>query len=180
MADLAVGAAILHHILDPARVLASCHRALRPGGLAIFFEPFEAGNVILNLTYQRILARHGCGAGADGIALRRADGRRLQGAQPAAHRPDVRQLDDKWMFTRTYFERIGASRDGPTVDHPAQYRRDAAAQPGGRPPEARCRTAARGAAPLGLGDHRRTDAGMSQDLKREWTTEGAVLLRKAR
>ncbi|TMH04634.1 MAG: class I SAM-dependent methyltransferase, partial [Betaproteobacteria bacterium] len=32
VADLAVGAAILHHILEPAKVLASCHRALKPGG----------------------------------------------------------------------------------------------------------------------------------------------------
>ena len=47
VADLAVGAAILHHILDPAKVLASCHRALKPGGWAIFFEPFEAGNTIV-------------------------------------------------------------------------------------------------------------------------------------
>src|SRR6266704_3719056 len=50
VADLAVGAAILHHVLDPARVIGSCFRALKPGGWAIFFEPFEAGNTILKLT----------------------------------------------------------------------------------------------------------------------------------
>ena len=39
VAGLAVGAAILHHILEPERVLASCFHALAPGGWAIFFEP---------------------------------------------------------------------------------------------------------------------------------------------
>src|SRR5271169_1885814 len=37
VANLAVGAAILHHLLEPDRALASCYRALVPGGWAIFF-----------------------------------------------------------------------------------------------------------------------------------------------
>src|SRR5439155_9341349 len=56
-ADLAVGAAILHHILEPERVLASCFRALAPGAWAMFFEPFEAGNAFLKFIYLRILAQ---------------------------------------------------------------------------------------------------------------------------
>ena len=38
--DLAVGAAILHHLIEPQRVVQVCERALKPGGAAIFFEPF--------------------------------------------------------------------------------------------------------------------------------------------
>src|SRR5208282_3653923 len=56
VANLTVGAAILHHILEPKLVLESCFRALAPGGWAVFFEPFEAGNTLLKFTYRRILA----------------------------------------------------------------------------------------------------------------------------
>ena len=51
--DLAVGAAILHHILEPDRVIDSCEHALRPGGVAVFFEPFEIGHAILRLRASR-------------------------------------------------------------------------------------------------------------------------------
>lgn len=39
--DVVVGAAILHHLIDPVQALSAAHRALRPGGFAMFFEPFE-------------------------------------------------------------------------------------------------------------------------------------------
>ncbi len=39
--DVVVGAAILHHVLDPIRTLATASRALRPGGIAIFFDPLK-------------------------------------------------------------------------------------------------------------------------------------------
>ena len=39
--DLVTGAAILHHLIDPSRALVAAHRALKPGGFAMFFEPFR-------------------------------------------------------------------------------------------------------------------------------------------
>jgi ubiquinone/menaquinone biosynthesis C-methylase UbiE len=182
VADLAVGAAILHHILDPARVLASCHRALRPGGWAIFFEPFEAGNVILNLTYQRLLAQASATERAsEGMRfLERMVADYTVRSRPRTD-PIFRALDDKWMFTRSYFERIRDDQgwaelivyplnaaDTPLRNQAAVHLKLGAALP----PEALPAWA------WTIIDE--TDAGMSADLKREWMQEGAVLLRKPR
>src|SRR6266404_8957958 len=109
IADLAVGAAILHHILEPERVLASCFRALAPGGWAIFFEPFEAGNALLKVTYRRILEQ-ASPAEKTTPGFRAIEGM-LEDYKPRERPrtdPIYLQLDDKWMFTRTYFERIKA------------------------------------------------------------------------
>jgi SAM-dependent methyltransferase len=56
--DLVIGAAILHHLIDPGAAIRAAGRALRPGGHAIFFEPFESGSSILRLAYSEILARN--------------------------------------------------------------------------------------------------------------------------
>lgn len=55
--DLVIGAAILHHLIDPSAAINAAGRALAPGGHAIFFEPFENGSAILRLAYTEILAR---------------------------------------------------------------------------------------------------------------------------
>ena len=181
VADLAVGAAILHHILEPERVIAACFQALRPGGWAIFFEPFEAGNALLKLSYRRLLAQASAAeretAAFRFIARMVEDYRRRE--RPRGD-PGYRDLDDKWMFTRTYFERIRAEQGW-----------------------AELRTYALNVSRTGLRDqatvHLRlgaeltadalpawawavideADAGMSDDLRRELAQEGAVLLRKA-
>src|SRR5271169_3106012 len=111
VANLTVGAAILHHILEPDRVLESCFRALAPGGWAIFFEPFEAGNTLLKFAYRRILAAASSAERAtSGFALidRMVEDYRKR-ERPASD-PIYGELDDKWMFTRTYFERIRAAQ----------------------------------------------------------------------
>jgi ubiquinone/menaquinone biosynthesis C-methylase UbiE len=107
VANLAVGAAILHHILEPDRVLASCRRALAPGSWAIFFEPFEAGNTLLKFAYRRIVAAaSNVERATPGFAfIERMLKDYKQRERPSAD-PIYRELDDKWMFTRTYFERI--------------------------------------------------------------------------
>jgi SAM-dependent methyltransferase len=115
--DLAVGAAILHHILDVQKTLGSVHKALRKGGSAIFFEPFEAGNAILRMAYQHILER----------ASSRPLGKQLLSKSTPSLSSEItaflkrriaefdrrispelhlkKQLDDKWYFTRSYFEK---------------------------------------------------------------------------
>jgi SAM-dependent methyltransferase len=178
--DLAVGAAILHHILEPERVLATCLQVLKPGGWAMFFEPFEAGNTLVKLTYQRILAQ-APPAQSETEAMRLLE--RIVADYAVRQRPRAdpifREIDDKWMFTRAYFERIKAEQGwaeliisplnvSPTflrTQAEVHLRLGAQLQPSALPEWA-----------WAVIDE--TDAGVSDDLRREWAPEAAVLLRK--
>ena len=180
VADLAVGAAILHHVLEPERVLASCFRALAAGGWAIFFEPFEAGNALLKQSYRRILAQASDAEKATpGMQfLRRMTEDYARRERPRSD-PSYREIDDKWMFTRTFFDRLRKEQGW-----------------------AELITYALNVSPTGLRDqvvvHMRlgsglgsdalpawawavldeADAAISADLRQELALEGAVLLRK--
>ena len=131
--DFVVGAAILHHLIDPAAAMAAASRALRPGGYAVFFEPFENGNAILRIAYAEILAR-AAGSKRDAPAARPTWLQRMRGStSPSAQNdtelpddvggilramvdsltirsgsdktaPVFRNIDDKWLFTRSYIE----------------------------------------------------------------------------
>jgi SAM-dependent methyltransferase len=102
--DLAVGAAILHHLVEPQAMIHNCAAALRSHASAIFFEPFEMGHVLARIAYERILAR-----------VRPWDRRRrwvrfLRGlvAEYALRvrdksDPAFARVDDKWFFTRDFF-----------------------------------------------------------------------------
>jgi ubiquinone/menaquinone biosynthesis C-methylase UbiE len=179
-ADLAVGAAILHHILEPERVIATCHRALRPGGWAIFFEPFEAGNAILNLTYRWVL-RRGSPAERETPGMRFLERMVTDFTvrQRPRNDPIFRDLDDKWMFTRSYFERV---RDEQGWAEVIVYALNVCATPLRNQAVVHLRLGA-GLTPEALPDWAwevidEADAETSLDLKREWPQEGAVLFRK--
>ena len=104
--DLIMGSSMLHHLLEPFDALQRLLMGLRPGGLAVFYEPFQAGNLILRQCLGEILRRapyHGdiapelvefirvCVLGLD-----------LMFEEPRVH-PVLPTLDDKWMFTRADF-----------------------------------------------------------------------------
>jgi ubiquinone/menaquinone biosynthesis C-methylase UbiE len=114
--DLIVGAAVLHHLFAPEETLKGCAKILKRGGRAVFFEPFENGNIILRIIYKSIL-----------------NDPRKETLPPEASRvlqamirdydvrigrdksqPIFRELDDKWLFTPKYFrefaERYGFSK----------------------------------------------------------------------
>jgi SAM-dependent methyltransferase len=132
MFDLVVGAAILHHLEAPEQALSATLRALRPGGSALFFEPFD-GYGILRLAFRWILAE---------ASLRHAQlAAPVKGAPEAiAHdiglrtRPShmgpqaLKMLDDKWLFSRERFERAAQQLGFASVscvphnDHPTFYR----------------------------------------------------------
>lgn len=101
--DLVTGASILHHLERPEAGLQAAARALKPGGHAIFFEPFD-GHGVLRLAYERILAE----AELRGDPLDPAVERTFRGmvadiaarTDPDSASPEFRALDDKWLFSR--------------------------------------------------------------------------------
>jgi ubiquinone/menaquinone biosynthesis C-methylase UbiE len=109
--DLVVGAALLHHVPDPDGVLDACERALRPGGAAIFFEPFELGHAILHLAYRDTLAEaERRGDTSPGFAMLRQLYNDYVARLADGRDPRLLELDDKWMFTPAFFE--AAARRG--------------------------------------------------------------------
>lgn len=180
--DLAVGAAILHHIVDPRRVLRVCANALRPCGKALFIEPFEVGHGVLRIAYRRILAeakrRHERGPGFRMLERMIVDHEaRLRDKCD----PIFERLDDKWYFTRSFFEAAVASdsqwkgchveainhSETPLVDHAlGELRLGLGADASALPPWAWDI----------IGEH---EAFFSRDGRRDMVFEAAVVLRRS-
>jgi ubiquinone/menaquinone biosynthesis C-methylase UbiE len=109
--DIVIGTAILHHLIDPSRALVTAHRALKPGGYVMFFEPFELGHSILALTFERIISEassHSSGIDPTCLHFMRLfaeDVRRRLGRDKSA--PIFHEVDDKWLFSESYFHEVG-------------------------------------------------------------------------
>jgi ubiquinone/menaquinone biosynthesis C-methylase UbiE len=101
--DLVLGRSILHHLLDYPEVLAQSRRLLRPGGLAVFFEPILEGKIqIAQLAAQvAALARAQGDARLTEAELRRID-QMVRHITKAAWHPQDRaalaRLEDKFIF----------------------------------------------------------------------------------
>jgi SAM-dependent methyltransferase len=104
--DLAVGAAILHHIIDPSETIGACFKALRGQGHAIFFEPFEAGYVVLRILYEQMIAnRRSLRLPDDVVDVLQRIIRDVEVRTGSDKSGSIFQsIDDKWLFTRAYFE----------------------------------------------------------------------------
>lgn len=122
--DLVIGAAILHHLLDPRAALANAAAALRPGGRIVLVEPLESGSLMLVAMFARVLtvlAQSGAGDGplANLMRAMRLDIQSRLG--PPVEKPWTRELDDKWVFDMPYLQRLAAELGLSKVDvHPAQ------------------------------------------------------------
>lgn len=141
--QLSVGAAILHHLIDPGAAIEAVGGALEQGASALFFEPLEGGHGMLRLAYTQILEEREARRSRSWRKPR--DEREQEAAAFAVLRsmvaefelrtgrdkssPIYREIDDKWLFTRADFEGF-ADRGGfsqvridPLSDHPDPYTR---------------------------------------------------------
>lgn len=129
--DLVTGASVLHHLERPSEAIEGAFNALKPGGHAIFLEPFD-GYGLIRLAYERILAEaalredplappvaaHLTEMVAD-IAMR---------ARPDPLSPAFAHLDDKWLFAREMLEAQARTNGFETIrfiphhDHESLYR----------------------------------------------------------
>lgn len=107
IADLVVGSAILHHLREPKVFIERAMEILKPGGCAVFFEPFEAGYSILRLICIQIseeAKRRGESTPAlDYIA------KIPEILAPQIYRdnlPGWKDLNDKWAFPCSVLENI--------------------------------------------------------------------------
>jgi SAM-dependent methyltransferase len=132
--DLVTGASILHHLDSPGDGVMAAGRALKPGGHAIFFEPFN-GWAILRLAFERILAEADLRRDPLQPELDRALRQLIEDVaerSAESYSPALADKDDKWLFSRTGIEAMARAAGFETVrfvphnDHPNLYR-DAAA-----------------------------------------------------
>lgn len=122
--DLVIGAAILHHLLDPRAALTHVAGSLKPGGKIILVEPLEAGSLLLTSVYGavlRVLADLGEADGdlAQVMKALRLDIQSRLGAP--VEKPWTERLDDKWVFDESYLALLAAQLGLAKVEvHPAQ------------------------------------------------------------
>jgi ubiquinone/menaquinone biosynthesis C-methylase UbiE len=106
--DFVFGSAILHHLFYPEKTFAACKHVLKPGGHAVFFEPFETGHMALRNIYGAILddPRRSTLSPETDQFLRAImfDFDTRKGRDKSA--PQFQQMDDKWLFTANYFQEI--------------------------------------------------------------------------
>lgn len=109
--DLISGASILHHMLDPEALVLHVMRALKPGGRAIFNEPLEEAHSIFRAIVAGILEDNESRADArlpdSTLQFMAAYVRDFDARRGIGHvRDHTKWLDDKWFFTRSWFEDV--------------------------------------------------------------------------
>jgi SAM-dependent methyltransferase len=181
--DLVTGASILHHLDSPASGIKAACRALKPGGHAIFFEPFN-GWAIVRLAFERIRAEAALRGDPLAPALDAAVVQLIEDVaarSPESYSAGLADKDDKWLFSRTGVEAMARNAGFETVrfvphnDHPSLYRDVAASH---------LRLSV-GHDDLRFPDWATAildgfDAVMTLNAKREFMVEGTIVLSKAR
>lgn len=122
--DVVIGAAILHHLLDPRAALANVASSLKPGGKMILVEPLEAGSLVLTAMYAEVLSvladlGQGDGELAQLMKALRLDTHSRLG--PPVQKPWTAALDDKWVFDKPYLVELAGQLGLSRVNiYPAQ------------------------------------------------------------
>lgn len=105
--DLVVGSAILHHLERPEVFVERAMEVLRPGGRAIFFEPFEGGyatlRVICTLITEEAKRRRQKSRALDFVASFPDS---LAPQIYRHRRPGWRDRNDKWVFSKAMLDKF--------------------------------------------------------------------------
>lgn len=107
--DAVIGSAILHHLMRPEAAVIHALASLKPGGLAVFFEPFEYGCNMMKNLYLLILDDPRCPAeiAPEVIAHFQATIKDFNARfDVGTVKPHTQWLDDKWLFTGQFFGEI--------------------------------------------------------------------------
>ncbi|UVC08889.1 methyltransferase domain-containing protein [Rhizobium sp. TH2] len=109
--DLVVGGSILHHLFDPLIALQNISRGLKVGGEAIFMEPLEPGWALTKLAFQTMIADAEVrpGLGEQELAIMKSfawQWETRKGTDKSAQA--LKNFDDKWLFARSYLEKIAS------------------------------------------------------------------------
>lgn len=118
-ADLVVGSAILHHLVQPVGFVKQAMRILRPGGVAVFFEPLEGGYATLRLICQEIV-REAERRKEEGQIVDLARGVAVAlGPQIFREKvPGWEDTDDKWMFPRSVIDEMARNAGATLTIYP--------------------------------------------------------------
>ena len=107
VADLVLGTAILHHLVHPEKLIEAAVRVVKPGGHAIFFEPFEAGYSVLRLIIRDLCREAAIREFSSPALTWLAEISAMWQLQIKRDQvPGWENLDDKWMFSRAYFQDV--------------------------------------------------------------------------
>ena len=128
-ADLVIGSAILHHLVDPSGFIRRAFEILRPGGIAAFFEPLEGGYAVLRVACEEVwreAERRGETTGA--VTFARDVARALEPQIFREAVPGWKHINDKWVFPRHSLEQLATTVGAeltiyPVHDNVGQFRR---------------------------------------------------------
>ncbi len=108
--DLVIGSSMVHHLVDPDAFISKILRSVRPGGVAMFFEPFQAGHVFLRSLLLSIVAISDFRPGFSAQQVKFFKDYSHTVAvmvDPDRAEATTLRLDDKWMFNRKRFIDLG-------------------------------------------------------------------------
>jgi len=180
--DLIVGAAILHHLVDPAKALKNVAAALKPGGSLILVEPLEAGSLLLTILFEKVLIALKAidqeeGAIAGLMRAMRLDIQSRLGVPVL--KPFTADLDDKWVFDEPYLQALAEELGLSAVEiHPGQTNLERVYETSFRSLLRVSGNAEAEIPPIVLEAVREFDEGISVDLKQKMCPTGIIIFRK--
>jgi len=103
--DIVIGGSILHHLRNPEKTIFASQALLKPGGLFIAFEPFEAGYAVLSGIYKILLRDLPLDSHAARVLKAMIQDWTVRKGSDKSD-PIFFHLDDKWLFTHSWFKQF--------------------------------------------------------------------------